>query len=82
MVKVRKKEVGAPIYITHSLKCGIQVNAEKPRFKGKMQASEFAMRCYCNTFRNLTEWTGLSGMVRCKFWMTYKTFTLADWKVP
>ena len=43
------------MYITESPKCGIQVNAEKPHFKEKMQVAEDAMRRYRNTFRKLAE---------------------------
>ena len=55
-VKVRKKvEEGASLCTTESPKCGIQVNAEKPHFKEKMQVAEDAMRRYRNTFRKLAE---------------------------
>ena len=39
------------MYITESPKCGIQVNAEKPHFKEKMQVAEDAMRRLVQKFQ-------------------------------
>ena len=55
VLQTLKVEEGASLYITESPKCGIQVNAEKPHFKEKMQVAEDAMRRYRNTFRKLAE---------------------------
>ena len=55
-VKVRKKvEDWASLCTTESPKCGIQVNAEKPHFKEKMQVAENAMHRYRSTFNKLAE---------------------------
>lgn len=54
--KVRNKlEEDASLYITKSPKGGIQINAQKPHFKKKLQVAEDAMRRYHNTFRLLAE---------------------------
>jgi len=48
-------EEGASLCTTESPKCGIQVNAEKPHFKKKMQVAENAMHRYRSTFNKLAE---------------------------
>ena len=55
VLQTLKVEEGASLYITEAPKCSVQVNAEKPHFKEKMQVAEDAMRRYRNTFRKLAE---------------------------
>ena len=50
-----KVEEGASLYLTEAPKCSIQIHAEKPHFKKKMEAAEDIMRRYRNTFRELAE---------------------------
>jgi putative addiction module antidote len=50
-----KVEEGSSLYLTEAPKCSIQIHAEKPHFKKKMEASGDIMRRYRNTFRELAE---------------------------
>ncbi len=50
-----KVEEGSSLYLTEATKCSIQIHAEKPHFKKKMEASGDIMRRYRNTFRELAE---------------------------